>query len=155
MLEQQGITHQREVYTAIDALGDLGGFIEITLIVFGSIFLPISRYSFYLKAARFMFFARTKDSSLFLKSDKKDTSIEKLAKYMPCSDDHGHGDGDHDNKGHGLKKKCTKVELELKKHHIIRLSICDTVKLFFVNLIPACCWQKKQKFKKLIEQAQS
>lgn len=140
-LDQQGIMHHREVYTAIDALGDLGGFIQITLIIFGSIFLPISRYSYYLKAARFMFFARTKDGKLFVKGDKNSRQFEKLAKYMPCSDEDSLG---HD--GHGNIQKCSKVEQELKKHHLIRLSIVDTIKLFFVDFIPSCCWQKKQKF---------
>lgn len=65
-LDETGLSHQREVYTAIDALGDIGGIIEITIIVFSLIFLPISRHSFYLRASRFMFFARSKDKSLFI-----------------------------------------------------------------------------------------
>ena len=71
-LDETGLSHQREVYTIIDALGDLGGIIEITIIVFGIVFLPISRHSFYLKASRFMFFARSKDSNLFVKGSKQD-----------------------------------------------------------------------------------
>ena len=90
-LDKQGISHRREVYTAIDALGDMGGIIEITLIAFGLVLLPISRHSFYLKAARLMFFARTKDCSLFSAGNEKLNKKEKLAKYM----DHEGGDHEH------------------------------------------------------------
>lgn len=76
------MSYQREVYTGIDALGDIGGIIEITIIFFGFIFLPISRHSYYLRAARFMFFARTKDKTLFIKGTKEEQSQENLAKYV-------------------------------------------------------------------------
>ena len=68
-MDKTGISHMREVYTLIDALGDIGGIIEIIFIVFGSIFLPIARHSFYLKASRFMYFARSRNSTLFKKGD--------------------------------------------------------------------------------------
>ena len=84
-MDESSISHYREVYTSIDALGDIGGIIEIILIVFGTIFLPIARHSFYLRASRFMFFARSKDSSLFIKDDDLDKKKDNLAKYI---DDH-------------------------------------------------------------------
>lgn len=81
-LDETGISHKREVYNFIEALSDIGGIIEIMLILFGLIFLPISRHSFYLHAARFMFFARSRDSTLFIKGSKQDEQRENLAKYI-------------------------------------------------------------------------
>lgn len=66
-MDERGVMHKREVYTLIDSLGDIGGIIEIFFILFGMIFLPISRHSYYLQAARHMFFARSRDSGLFTK----------------------------------------------------------------------------------------
>lgn len=70
LMDETGYHHLREVYNSVDALGDIGGIIEIIFIVFGSLFLPISRHSFYLKASRFMFFARSRDEKLFLKGNE-------------------------------------------------------------------------------------
>ena len=83
----------REVYTSIDALGDLGGIIEIIFIVLGTIFLPIARHSFYLRASRFMFFARSRDSTLFKKGDQREEKNENLAKYIKHPE--GHTCGHH------------------------------------------------------------
>jgi hypothetical protein len=48
-------------------MGDLGGVIEVLLIVFNVMFLPISEHSFNLKAIKKLFMARTKDDDLFIK----------------------------------------------------------------------------------------
>ena len=50
-LDKTGVTHERVVYTLIDALGDIGGIIEIIMILLGILLLPISKHSFYLKAS--------------------------------------------------------------------------------------------------------
>lgn len=42
----------------------------------------------------------------------------------------------------------------MRKHHIIRISTCNNIKLFFSSFVPECCWAKKEKFKKLIEDSQ-
>ena len=81
-MDERGTSHKREVYTVIDALGDIGGILEIIFLMFGTIFLPISRHSFYLRASRFMFFARSRDSNLFIKGDDIDPKEENLAKYQ-------------------------------------------------------------------------
>ena len=47
-IDEVGVPFLREVYTIIDALGDIGGITEITLILFGFFFLPISKHNFYL-----------------------------------------------------------------------------------------------------------
>jgi hypothetical protein len=54
------------VYNFIDLLGDLGGLTEIVLLTFGFIFFPISEYSFYLKAIRHLFLAKTSKDDLFI-----------------------------------------------------------------------------------------
>ena len=47
-LDAVGNNHKREVYNMLDAFGDLGGVIEVLMILFGVIFLPISKHSYYL-----------------------------------------------------------------------------------------------------------
>lgn len=86
-LDATGIDYLREVYNLIDALGDIGGIFQIVLIVFGCIFLPISRHSFYLRASRFMFFARSRDTNMFVKGNENEQKAENLAKYMNQHED--------------------------------------------------------------------
>ena len=64
-LNEEGVKYTREVYTILDVLGDLGGIVEVIMIIFGFFLFPISEHSFYLKAARMLYYARTKDSNLF------------------------------------------------------------------------------------------
>ena len=70
----QATMYSREVYNILDLLGDLGGVLEIMLILFSFAFTPISEYGYYLKLAKHMFFARVKDP-LTLKQ-KKDQNSE-------------------------------------------------------------------------------
>jgi hypothetical protein len=49
-------------------MGEMGGVIEIIVIVFGVILYPISKQSFILKATSELFKARTSDNLLFEKS---------------------------------------------------------------------------------------
>ena len=67
-LNEEGVNYTREVYHILDVLSDLGGIIEVIMIIFGFILFPISEHSFYLKAARMLFFARSKDQNMFIKS---------------------------------------------------------------------------------------
>ena len=78
-LDEMGIESKREVYTLIDSLGDIGGIIQIIMIIFGAIILPISSHSYYLQASRMMFFARSHDNSLFIKGDAEELKNENLA----------------------------------------------------------------------------
>ena len=57
-------------------MGDLGGVIEVLLIVFNIIFLPMSEHSFNLKAIKKLFLARTKDDALFVNIPTKDQDAE-------------------------------------------------------------------------------
>jgi len=62
------ITHERQVYSFVNMGEELGGIIEI-MVVFCSIFvLPISTFSFKLKAIRNLFFVRTAQNNLLMKA---------------------------------------------------------------------------------------
>jgi hypothetical protein len=143
-MDETGISHKREVYNLIEALSDIGGIIEVIFVLFGTIFLPLSRHSFYLHAARFMFFARSRDPSLFVKGNKHDEKVENLAKYM----------NQEAEEQAPVDNRSIRIQQELRKHHIIRISNCNNVKLFFASFVPECCWEKKQKFKKLLEESE-
>ena len=68
----------------LGVLGDLGGIFEITMIVFGFFLFPVSEHSFYLKASRLLYFARTKDQGLF--NQNKDPELkDKLEKWLDTS----------------------------------------------------------------------
>lgn len=41
-LSEKGLAHKRVVYNLLDVMGDIGGVFEITMIVFGFMFFPIS-----------------------------------------------------------------------------------------------------------------
>ena len=62
----------------------MGGIVEVIMIIFGFFLFPISEHSFYLKAARMLYYARTKDEKLFSKTVDPDEE-DKLEKYMDPS----------------------------------------------------------------------
>jgi hypothetical protein len=51
----------------MDLIGEMGGVIEIIVIIFGVIIYPISKQSFILKATSKLFKARTTDDDIFKK----------------------------------------------------------------------------------------
>ena len=80
-LNEEGVNYSRDVYNILGVLGDLGGIVEVIMIIFGFFLFPISEHSFYLKAARMLYYARTKDDKLFTKTGDPDKE-DKLEKYM-------------------------------------------------------------------------
>ena len=50
LAEKEGLFHQREVYSLIELIGDLGGVIEIFILLLIFIVNPITEYSFTMKA---------------------------------------------------------------------------------------------------------
>lgn len=60
-------THQRIVYNLLDLLGELGGLVYLALLVLGLLMMPLSKFSFTLKAAQMLFYGRTYDNKLFTK----------------------------------------------------------------------------------------
>lgn len=140
-LNEEGVQYIREVYNGLDVLGDLGGILEITMIVFGFFLFPYSEHSYIMQASRTLFFARSKDSSLFDKSKDPD-STDKLEKYNLDA----------------MTNPSKELSEEMSKHHIIKLSLCDYVSLFFANVFKClcckCCFKKKDKLTHLYEESQ-
>ena len=60
------ISHNRVVFNFFDLIGELGGVIEVFILFFGFFIFPVARHLFVLKAIKLLFYARTKDESLFL-----------------------------------------------------------------------------------------
>ena len=72
ILGQSGLAHSRRKYALFDLLGDLGGVLEVIMIIFGIFLYPVSEHSFIIKAANKLFFARTNRDDVFVpKEDKK------------------------------------------------------------------------------------
>ena len=139
-LNEEGVQYVREVYDILGVLGDLGGIFEITMIVFGFFLFPISEHNFFMKAAQDLYFARTKEKNIFAKKEDSDEE-GKLEKWQ--------------NFAKFEKVSCSSLNQEIRKHHIIRLSLIDDIKLFMANILKSlccdCCWDKKKKLQKLYE----
>ena len=50
MLSDISVSHSRQVYGILDLLGDLGGVLEVILLITGMVFYSISEHNFVLKA---------------------------------------------------------------------------------------------------------
>ena len=61
----ESIRHTRQVYNVIDFIGDLGGVLEILVMIFGIVLYPLSEFQFNLKAINLLFMARTSDKFIF------------------------------------------------------------------------------------------
>ena len=64
-LSQIGSEHQRKIYGFFDLIGDLGGVLELILVLFGIVVSPIANYSFIMKAADKLFYGRTSKEQVF------------------------------------------------------------------------------------------
>ena len=64
-MDQTTILHTRRIYSLFDLLGDLGGVTEVIMLAFGFMLYPISEHSFYLKAIKKLFIAKTTNEKLF------------------------------------------------------------------------------------------
>ena len=71
--QSESIKHVRVVYDLLMVLGDLGGVTEVIMICFGFFLYPISEHSFYLQAIKKLFLARTRNESLFLEKNTRQT----------------------------------------------------------------------------------
>jgi hypothetical protein len=65
MLQPDIIRHSRRVFGWFDLLGRLGGITNVMMLLFGSFLFPISEHSFNLKAAKKLWYVRTRQPSLF------------------------------------------------------------------------------------------
>lgn len=55
----------RQVYNLLDLIGDLGGVIEIFMLLMSFIVSPISQFSFNMEALYTLYVAKTSDANLF------------------------------------------------------------------------------------------
>ena len=63
--DSTSIVQERNIYTLIDLLGDLGGVVQILFLIFNIFLSPISEHSFIMKATKRLFTARTTNEDLF------------------------------------------------------------------------------------------
>ena len=75
-LDQVGSSHYRTVDSLFDILGDLGGIMEIILLCFTMVFLPIAEHNYLLTAANNLFFARCVQDDIFV--HKKNQRVSKF-----------------------------------------------------------------------------
>ena len=103
----------------IEVLGDVGGVVEIILVFFSFLIVPISTHSFYIKAINKFFVAYTKDSKIF----KAKNLWTKL----------------------GMKKN---IDINNSDNYkIIKFHVWDSFRIFIQERIPICCeciWKKKK-----------
>lgn len=133
-LNQENIKHMRKIYSLIDLLGDLGGITEVVMLGFGFFLYSVSQHSFYLKAAKRLFLARTKNEKVFKRFQKRQSLVKKEQKIQESLPDN--------------------IKSEIKLHKPIRLKLRDSIRLFFQNTLGcfspfSLCWKNKDKMMKL------
>lgn len=62
-------------YTFFALLGDTGGILEMSMLVFGLFLFPVSKHSFVLTAARKLYLVRTSGDSLFNQLENKEQML--------------------------------------------------------------------------------
>ena len=64
------------MYNFVDLLGDLGGVVEIIILVLGVAILPISSHSFLMRIFQRLYLAKTKDPSIFKKEQPENYEFQ-------------------------------------------------------------------------------
>ena len=117
-------------------LGDLGGIVEVLMVLFVFIITPVSDHSFWLAASNKLFWAKTRDKNFF--RDKHARTVKKEAmKFSRASS----------------RRIPNKVIKELDYHRDIHLYKSDSIKLCLANFfsrcyctcIDKCCFRKRKK----------
>jgi hypothetical protein len=134
-------SYERKVYNLLDLLGDLGGVLEFILILFSIFLSPISEFSYYLKLAKKLFFARIKSSDTLQQRkalDRRDETEDLESNPIISS----------------------RLRKELMIHRKIQIGTFDKVLLFFSQLLGPLspfvfvCWSKHRKLLHLYKEAQ-
>lgn len=110
-LQDEKFLHTRKVFGIIELLGSLGGITKVFMACFGIFLYPISRHSFYIKAAKKLFLASTCQEDLLLKR----------------------GEFFHESQDHYFKD-LQYFKSKFKHHKAIRIKLFDSVKLFVSNI---------------------
>lgn len=66
----------------VSLLGDLGGIIEIFMLVFGMIFFTYSEFIFNIDSIKKLFLARTKNKSMFIDENTPNKALKNKDKYL-------------------------------------------------------------------------
>ena len=66
-MECLNFSHFRHSYDLIDVFSDIGGILEVIVLIFGFLVYPISKYSFYLENIQKSFLVECNDKSIFKK----------------------------------------------------------------------------------------
>jgi hypothetical protein len=78
------VEHSREVYNLLDLIGDIGGVLDVLLLLFGLLIYPISEHSFVLKAIEKLFLAHSVQENVFVKQTKnKNKKFRSLKVKIP------------------------------------------------------------------------
>jgi len=121
------------VYGILDLIGDLGGVTELILLVLGSIFLPISRHSFYLSVIKTLYMANTSESDLFA-----DSKLVSKRSQLPDS---------------FPKEEQDEYSKVIQKHKVIKMKLLDSIRLFFcqgcLGKLNCGFWKNRDLFVKL------
>jgi len=123
------ILYQRISYSLIEVAKDCGGLTNVMIVIFSLLNMPLANFSSFTKAIKRLYFAKTKDSTLFKSKDQNlGKYIEKFYKY--------YGDDDW------IKNK--------KNMRIINFSNYDYICLYFLKILGknfCCkfCWPKHKK----------
>ncbi len=67
-LDNYGVDHHARTFSILDFIGAVGGVFEALLVVFGLFIFPIAEHSFYLSAAKRLYFARTSQPTFLNKN---------------------------------------------------------------------------------------
>ena len=86
-ISTKSVEHQRKVYDILSLMGDIGGVIEILILLTAAFIGPINEHLFNLKAIQKLYLARTRQQNLFnvklnKKQVKKRKEVSKVIKSM-------------------------------------------------------------------------
>ena len=79
-LSDRSTTYERKIYAVFDLLGDIGGLIEMSMLLLGSMMASISEHSFFIKAIQKLFLVNTYDRKLFIEPNKFKKNGQKAMK---------------------------------------------------------------------------
>ena len=126
---RNSIVHERACYSLLDIIDEIGGFTQVIFIVCAFLLSPISKHSFFLKATKKLYKAKTNDNTIFGQSS---TKLEKLTKSKSIKR-HSHAK---------IMENAILANLKSKfnSHRDIKINFKQSLKLYIDNLIARFCW---------------
>ena len=113
-LGNKSINHERQVFTFIDLMGNLGGVFDLLVFIFGIFVAPISEHSFILKFLQRLYILHSSEIGVFnpISGSPTKKNSNKLK---------------HKN----LKYKIPQKIINVKEYFPINISTWESIKLFF------------------------